>query len=101
MNFTVIGGGGGTGGGPGGTAGFASICGCFVTGGGGGGGGAFGLKRNRLRSAELGFGCSASSASRCTSGASGLPGDCLPDCFRALASARRAPAGLPCRRIPG
>src|SRR5262249_30649326 len=50
MNFTVIGGGGGGGGGPVGT-GFVGVSTGFITGCGGGGGGAFGLKRNRLRSA--------------------------------------------------
>src|SRR5882672_763095 len=77
MNFTVIGGTGGGGGGPVGTAatGGAASTGLVVTdGAGGGGGGAFGLNRNRLRSVGPGFGRSASSAPRWTSGAEGVPG---------------------------
>ena len=67
MNFNVIGGGGGGGGGPVGSS-ATDGGGAGLNAGGGGGGGAFGLKRNRLRSVAPGFGRSASSNSRCTSG---------------------------------
>src|SRR6185295_4050069 len=82
MNFSGIGGSGGGGGGPVTTG---ALTGGAIEGGGpgGGGGGAFGLYRNRLRSGPAGFGFSASSASRCTSGA--------PPCAGVACSARPVP----------
>src|SRR2546422_9402914 len=74
MNFSVIGGTGGGGGGPVGTDATGGAASTGLVAEGGGGGGAFGLNRNRLRSAGPGFGRSASSASRWTSGAEGVPG---------------------------
>ncbi len=72
MNFSVIGGNGGGGGGPVATGGaVATGVGCID---GGGAGGAFGLNRNRFRSASDGAGRSPSNASRCTSGAVGVGG---------------------------
>ena len=87
MNFNVIGGTGGGGGGPVGTGGGAGIIGFVVDG--GGGGGAFGLKRNRLRSIEPGFGRSASSDSRCTSGVPWAP-CCAPTAGGPVVAAGRA-----------
>src|SRR3954451_4994370 len=92
MNFSVIGASGGGGGGPVGTAGaLTGAGGC--TGAGGGGGGAFGLKRNRFRSVS-GFGRSAFSASRCTSGPAAAPGAAGVFCPRLPGVAAAAAAGL-------
>src|SRR5439155_23453980 len=87
MNFSVIGGSGGGAGGPVGT-GVTGAVGCGRGDAVGGGGAAFGLKRNRSRSADPGFGRSLWSASRCTSGAAGP--------VVAVPCAPRGPLGWPC-----
>src|SRR5579864_2939280 len=86
MHFSAIGGGGGTGGGPVGATATAAA-GAFEIGGAGAG---FGLNRNRLRSARFGCGRSASSESKCTSGALVAP----PDGRRPEAADPRAPCRL-------
>src|SRR5437764_588806 len=73
-----------------GTIGPVAVGCCAIGGaGGGGGGGGFGLNRNRFRSGPTGFGRSASSSCKCTSGASGLAW--LP----AARPVRGSPAPLP------